>query len=323
MYNFPVYAWTAPVFSSTCSTRRLSYWVLSNEIILSFHKYHTYIFYLFTADSRRAKIILLRIRGTKYDGRSSSLIFRREAVIYWKCCLCNCRRNRNGFCLLHWVWWHLRRRIFSIRKQGACTDIKWHISQWCVLCFEGSCSSDTFDSFDDWCNCEGTHSTVFYLNQAIETETVVGSSSAAHYHHSLNSLTANNSHHVGSTTNTNMPKSYVEEEDMVPTVFRWEHGGRQVYITGTFNDWSRQIPMHRSGNDFTYIHNLRKGKHAFKFIVDEIDTLKIICSMEHQVVFTPPPRRRLQSRRKVEVVLPIPRPPTKTKRKRRLSTLPP
>lgn len=56
---------------------------------------------------------------------------------------------------------------------------------------------------------------------------------------------------------------------MVPTVFRWEHGGRQVYITGTFNNWEKQIPMHRSGNDFTYIHTLKKGKHAFKFIVDD------------------------------------------------------
>lgn len=59
------------------------------------------------------------------------------------------------------------------------------------------------------------------------------------------------------------------DDDTVPTVFRWEHGGRQVYITGTFNEWSRQIPMHRSGNDFTYIHNLKRGKHAFKFIVDD------------------------------------------------------
>lgn len=59
------------------------------------------------------------------------------------------------------------------------------------------------------------------------------------------------------------------DDDTVPTVFRWEHGGRQVYITGTFNGWSRQIPMHRSGNDFTYIHNLKRGKHAFKFIVDD------------------------------------------------------
>jgi 5'-AMP-activated protein kinase regulatory beta subunit len=42
-----------------------------------------------------------------------------------------------------------------------------------------------------------------------------------------------------------------------------------VYITGTFNNWERQIPMHRSGNDFTYVHNLPKGKHAYKFIVDD------------------------------------------------------
>mmetsp|Transcript_31238 Transcript_31238/g.46188 ORF Transcript_31238/g.46188 Transcript_31238/m.46188 type:complete len:360 (+) Transcript_31238:546-1625(+) len=65
------------------------------------------------------------------------------------------------------------------------------------------------------------------------------------------------------------PTLQFDNDEAVPTVFRWEHGGRQVYITGTFNDWSRQIPMHRSGNDFTYIHNLRKGKHAFKFIVDD------------------------------------------------------
>ena len=60
-----------------------------------------------------------------------------------------------------------------------------------------------------------------------------------------------------------------QTEELVPTVFRWEHGGRQVYITGTFNNWEHQIPMHRSGNDFAYIHNLKKGKHAFKFIVDD------------------------------------------------------
>lgn len=64
------------------------------------------------------------------------------------------------------------------------------------------------------------------------------------------------------------PENWLDD-DTVPTVFRWEHGGRQVYITGTFNGWSRQIPMHRSGNDFTYIHNLKRGKHAFKFIVDD------------------------------------------------------
>jgi 5'-AMP-activated protein kinase regulatory beta subunit len=69
----------------------------------------------------------------------------------------------------------------------------------------------------------------------------------------------------GATTSVSIESS----DSSVPTVFRWEHGGRNVFITGTFNDWSRQIPMHRSGNDFTYIHNLPKGKHAFKFIVDD------------------------------------------------------
>mmetsp|Transcript_20904 Transcript_20904/g.25355 ORF Transcript_20904/g.25355 Transcript_20904/m.25355 type:complete len:318 (+) Transcript_20904:349-1302(+) len=55
----------------------------------------------------------------------------------------------------------------------------------------------------------------------------------------------------------------------VPMVFRWEGGGKNVYITGTFNQWREKIPMHRSGNDFTYIHELKRGKHAFKFIVDD------------------------------------------------------
>ena len=101
----------------------------------------------------------------------------------------------------------------------------------------------------------------------------------------------------------------------VPTVFRWDHGGNQVrhgrvfrvfplrhaalrapqvYITGTFNNWSCKVPMHRSGNEFSYICTLPKvkptmlrrisdviaapsrgvplflqRKHAFKFIVDD------------------------------------------------------
>lgn len=76
---------------------------------------------------------------------------------------------------------------------------------------------------------------------------------------------------TGTGTGTGAPGDIENwlDDDTVPTVFRWEHGGRQVYITGTFNGWSRQIPMHRSGNDFTYIHNLKRGKHAFKFIVDD------------------------------------------------------
>ncbi len=52
--------------------------------------------------------------------------------------------------------------------------------------------------------------------------------------------------------------NYLSEEEIVPTVFKWDHGGRNVYITGTFNNWERQLPMHKSGNDFSLIFNLRK-----------------------------------------------------------------
>mmetsp|Transcript_5705 Transcript_5705/g.5887 ORF Transcript_5705/g.5887 Transcript_5705/m.5887 type:complete len:250 (-) Transcript_5705:319-1068(-) len=71
------------------------------------------------------------------------------------------------------------------------------------------------------------------------------------------------------TIDIDSSKSGTDDEEYVPTVFRWEHGGRNVYITGTFNNWDKQIPMHRSGNDFTYIHNLKMGKHAYKFVVDD------------------------------------------------------
>jgi hypothetical protein len=55
----------------------------------------------------------------------------------------------------------------------------------------------------------------------------------------------------------------------VPMVFRWEGGGDDVFLTGTFNNWSAKIPMSRSGNDFVLIQELSRGKHAYKFIVDD------------------------------------------------------
>ena len=93
------------------------------------------------------------------------------------------------------------------------------------------------------------------------------------YSNQGNNMTPSPTHQIASVhdpiVQANIAQLSAVEDDVVPTVFRWEHGGRDVYITGTFNDWTRQIPMHRSGNDFTYIHNLKRGKHAFKFIVDD------------------------------------------------------
>jgi len=56
--------------------------------------------------------------------------------------------------------------------------------------------------------------------------------------------------------------------DFVTTVFKWTRGGNEVYIAGTFNGWKKKLPMHRSGHDFTYIADLPRGKHAYRFLVD-------------------------------------------------------
>lgn len=29
----------------------------------------------------------------------------------------------------------------------------------------------------------------------------------------------------------------------LPTVFKWDGGGKDVYISGTFNNWKSKIPM--------------------------------------------------------------------------------
>ena len=51
--------------------------------------------------------------------------------------------------------------------------------------------------------------------------------------------------------------------ELVPTVFTWTGGGKQVYITGTFNDWKEKIPLTMSERDFTLIKNLPPGLHLF------------------------------------------------------------
>jgi 5'-AMP-activated protein kinase regulatory beta subunit len=41
-------------------------------------------------------------------------------------------------------------------------------------------------------------------------------------------------------------------ENALPTVFKWEGGGKEVFITGTFSDW-KPIKMCASHGDFVAI----------------------------------------------------------------------
>lgn len=55
----------------------------------------------------------------------------------------------------------------------------------------------------------------------------------------------------------------------MPTVFKWDGGGKQVYISGTFSNW-KTIPMVKSHGDFVTIVDLPEGEHEFKYCVDGV-----------------------------------------------------
>jgi len=59
------------------------------------------------------------------------------------------------------------------------------------------------------------------------------------------------------------------QDERIPVVFTWTHGGQKVYLAASFNGWREQIPMVRSGNEFSVVHELPRGVHQYKFIVDD------------------------------------------------------
>ncbi|KAK9455261.1 5'-AMP-activated protein kinase beta subunit, interation domain-containing protein [Dipodascopsis uninucleata] len=57
-------------------------------------------------------------------------------------------------------------------------------------------------------------------------------------------------------------------EQYVPTLISWIHGGRKVYVTGTFTGWRKMIKLNRNGNEFSTVVNLPPGTHRIRFVVD-------------------------------------------------------
>lgn len=54
---------------------------------------------------------------------------------------------------------------------------------------------------------------------------------------------------------------------VLPTVFKWDGGGKEVFISGTFSEW-KALPMVKSHGDFVTIIDLPEGEHEYKFCVD-------------------------------------------------------
>ncbi|PVD26783.1 hypothetical protein C0Q70_14461 [Pomacea canaliculata] len=55
---------------------------------------------------------------------------------------------------------------------------------------------------------------------------------------------------------------------LLPTVFKWEGGGKEVLLSGSFNGWKTKIPLVKSHGDFYTIVDLPEGEHEYKFLVD-------------------------------------------------------
>lgn len=53
-----------------------------------------------------------------------------------------------------------------------------------------------------------------------------------------------------------------------PTVFRWAGSAKEVFVSGSFNNWATKIPLNRSRNNFVAIVDLPEGEHQYKFCVD-------------------------------------------------------
>lgn len=64
-------------------------------------------------------------------------------------------------------------------------------------------------------------------------------------------------------------KRSATKKDTIPTVFRWNRGGKNVYVTGTFNGWKGRIPLNKSHDEFSTIVELPPGSHQYKFIIDD------------------------------------------------------
>jgi 5'-AMP-activated protein kinase regulatory beta subunit len=58
------------------------------------------------------------------------------------------------------------------------------------------------------------------------------------------------------------------DKKKLPTVFKWEGGGKNVCIAGSFDGWKTKIPMVKSHGDFYTIIDLNEGTHQYKFLVD-------------------------------------------------------
>lgn len=57
-------------------------------------------------------------------------------------------------------------------------------------------------------------------------------------------------------------------EKGIPTLITWSHGGNEVAVQGSWDNWTSRRALHRSGKDHSILLVLPSGIYHYKFIVD-------------------------------------------------------
>ncbi|XP_066915050.1 uncharacterized protein [Clytia hemisphaerica] len=60
----------------------------------------------------------------------------------------------------------------------------------------------------------------------------------------------------------------LDNNKTLPIVFHWGYGGKEVFLSGSFYEWKKRVPMINSGDEYTTTVDLPSGTHEFKYIVD-------------------------------------------------------
>ncbi|PKA55362.1 SNF1-related protein kinase regulatory subunit beta-1 [Apostasia shenzhenica] len=62
--------------------------------------------------------------------------------------------------------------------------------------------------------------------------------------------------------------SNISTEKGIPTLISWYHGGNDVAVEGSWDNWSSRKALHRSGKDHSVLLVLPSGIYHYKFIID-------------------------------------------------------
>eukprot|EP00249_Psilotum_nudum_P014783 c25001_g1_i1 orf=81-788(+) len=60
----------------------------------------------------------------------------------------------------------------------------------------------------------------------------------------------------------------IEREQAIPILVQWNHGGNEIFVEGSWDDWSTRVPLQKVGKDFTLVKLLPSGVYQYRFVVN-------------------------------------------------------